>query len=76
MKNCGCYLCREIGETDHDKHGPKELRWARKVGDGTYYWGPDKHKAKRGRWVKICKWCVDAMSDGDYSDEELRKAFF
>ena len=61
--NCGCHMCRLAG-TDCEPHDKGERRWAR-YKDGCYYWGSKVNSAK-GRWVKVCFYCIDDMgNDGD-----------
>lgn len=75
MKDCGCYICRE-GEPCEDRHPPEEIIRARRTSDGWLYWGERKDKA-RGRWVNICQFCADEISDdGEGIEAEMEAKFF
>lgn len=58
---CNCYYCRVYGECDERDHPPEYIVKA-KHKDGRFYWGRGVEKAK-GRWVNLCRWCVEAFDD-------------
>ncbi len=74
MKNCRCHCCRVFGDPDYcnEPHEDKVLRDAKHI-DGSYYWGERLEEA-RGRWVKICKWCISGFEDE--TDADLDATFF
>ena len=70
--NCRCHCCREYGSCD-EPHTDKELRWAKHIPDGSYWWGKGMENA-RGRRVKICEWCINNFDSEGV--EEVKAGFF
>ena len=62
MKRCECHCCRTYGECDADEKLRRgEWIWARHLKkEGAYSW---KRGDRRGRRVKLCKWCIDSFQD-------------
>lgn len=56
-----CYACRNYFEGCEERHEARTLLWAKHL-NGWFYWGREAAKHP-GRWVKICRWCRDALSD-------------
>lgn len=62
MKRGKCYACIRYFDCEFPVHSQRDLLWARHK-DGTFWWGqPSKGN---GQWVKICRWCRDALAMGD-----------
>jgi hypothetical protein len=60
---CNCYACRNYFDACEERtHVAKDLLWA-KHKDGAFWWG-DPKKAP-GLWVRICRWCRDALASQD-----------
>lgn len=59
----------------HDPCDQKDLRRVKHI-DGAFYWGP-RVKEARGRWVKVCKWCIEEMGqESEGTEKEMKATFF
>lgn len=65
MATCNCYACRNYYvDCPERRHDAKDLLRARHK-DGAFWWGRmrgAKPPGGEGPWVKICRWCRDALA--------------
>lgn len=60
MNTGKCYACVRYFDCEFPNHSQNDLLWAKHL-NGWFYWGKSADE-KPGRWVKICRWCRDSLS--------------
>lgn len=67
MKKGKCYACVHYFDCEFPNHSQRDLLWARHK-DGAFWWGKMRGAnppGGEGNWVKICRWCRDALAMSD-----------